>query len=300
MKQQYILVFISLFVLIGNICLSQTKIDSVFKQYANQYYLNSDWNNAIIAYTKITEAEENNINAWLRLTNSYIQKKDYDSAFIKLQYAVTKGDHPVLWYNLSSMYAKNKMKEKSLGALKKSIAAGFIGFEQILKDEDFYFMKNDEEFLILLDELKRQEFPCEFNKRLKEFEFWIGEWNVYTTSGSKVGESKIEKILNQCVIMENWTNSNGRKGKSFNVINSNTGNWEQTWVDDSGNITEFKKGKFENNQLSFIAEEENQKKELQYQRLTFFKNEDGTVRQLGEISSDGKQWIITYDLLYKK
>ncbi len=100
--------------------------------------------------------------------------------------------------------------------------------------------------------------------------------------------------------MENWIITGGRKGKSFNVINSNTGDWKQTWVDDSGNTTEFKKGKFNNNTLSFIAEGKDEKNLGQYQRLTFYKNEDGTVRQLGEVSSDGKDWQVSYDLLYIK
>lgn len=34
------------------------------------------------------------------------------------------------------------------------------------------------------------------------------------------------------------------------------------------------------------------------QRLTFFQNGDGTVRQLWESSSDGKQWQTVFDGLY--
>ncbi|MBN8567998.1 MAG: hypothetical protein J0M18_00080 [Ignavibacteria bacterium] len=300
MKQEYFIILSSLLIFIANIGFAQSGIDTDFKNKANDYYVSSNWDKAIEAYSKIVSVEDNNLNAWVRLTSSYIQKKDYDNAFIALQTAVAKGDHPNLWYNLSCMYARKEMKEKSLDALRKSIAAGYAATEQTLNDEDFASLKNDKDFLDVIEEMKRQEFPCQYNERLKEFEFWVGEWNVYTTFGNKAGESKIEKILNGCVILENWTNSSGRKGKSFNVINSNTGNWEQTWVDDSGNITEFKKGKFKNYTLSFIAEDKDQKNQIQYQRLTFYKNDDGTVRQLGEVSSDGKEWQISYDLLYKK
>ncbi len=300
MKQEYFIILSSLLIFIANIGFAQSSIDTDFKNKANDYYVSANWDKAIEAYSKIVSVEDYNLNAWVRLTSSYIQKKDYDNAFIALQTAVAKGDHPNLWYNLSCMYARKEMKEKSLDALRKSIAVGYASTEQTLNDEDFASLKNDKDFLDVIEEMKRQEFPCQYNERLKEFEFWVGEWNVYTTFGNKAGESKIEKILNGCVILENWTNSSGRKGKSFNVINSNTGNWEQTWVDDSGNITEFKKGKFKNYTLSFIAEDKDQKNQIQYQRLTFYKNDDGTVRQLGEVSSDGKEWQISYDLLYKK
>lgn len=300
MKQEYFVILSSLLILISNIGFSQSDIDADFKRIANEYYVNSNWDKAIESYSKIVSLDDKNLNAWVRLTTAYINKKDYDNAYNTLQTAVTKGDHPNLWYNLSCIYAIKNMKEKSLDALRKSIAAGYAASEQTIKDEDFASLKNDKDFLDVIEEMKRQEFPCLYNERLNEFEFWVGEWNVYTTFGNKAGESKIEKILNQCVIMENWTNTGGRKGKSFNVINSNTGDWEQTWVDDSGNITEFKKGKFENNALSFIAEGKDQNNKQQYQRLTFYRNDDGTVRQLGEFSSNGKDWQVSYDLLYKK
>jgi len=300
MKQNSFIIVTSILILLANLSFAQTSIDADFRKQAGEYYTNSNWDKAIESYLKIVSVEDKNLQAWSRLTTSYIQKKDFENAFTALQIAVTKGDHPNLWYNLSCLYARKNMKEKSIEALRKSISAGYASSEATLADDDFAEMKNDKEFLAVVDEMKRAEFPCQYNQRLKEFSFWIGEWNVYTTAGNKAGESKIEKILNDCVILENWTNSSGRKGKSFNVINNNTGNWEQTWVDDSGNTTEFKKGKYENNSLSFNAEDKDANNNIQYQRLTFFKNEDGTVRQLGELSNDGVNWQTTYDLLYKK
>ncbi len=301
MRHEYFIFLSTLVILFANISLAQTSVDMEFKKKANEYFINSDWDKSIEMYSKIVSVEEKNLNAWARLSTAYINKKDFDKAFDILQTAISKGDHPTNWYNLSCMYAKKNMKEKSLDALRQAIKSGYAASENTLKDEDFTSMKNDKDFLTVIDEMKQLEFPCQYNDRLKEFEFWIGEWNVFTTQfGNKAGESKIERILNDCVILENWTNTGGRKGKSFNVINSNTGDWEQTWVDDFGSTTEYKKGKLKDNALSFIAEGKDQKNNLQYQRLTFFKNDDGTVRQLGEASSDGVTWATTYDLLYKK
>jgi len=298
MKRIFFFLQISLCVILFKNTYSQNTIDTEYKKQANEYYVNSDWDKAIEMYKKIVEVEENNLNAWVRLSNSYINKKDFENAFKILKTAVTKGDNPNLWYNLSCMYAMKNQKTESMSALKKAVTSGFASTDRILNHSDFYAVKNDSDFLSLVEEIKKNEFPCEYNQRLKEFEFWVGQWDVFTTLGSKAGTSKIEKILNQCVIMENWENISGRKGKSFNVINSLTGNWEQTWVDDSGNITEFKKGKYENGALSFMAEETDTAQKKQWQRLTFFNNSDGTVRQLGEFSTDGINWQITYDLLY--
>ena len=300
MKHESIFFLSALLILIANLSQAQTTIDADFKKKANEYYINSDWDNAIKMYSQIVASEDKNLQAWNRLSTSYINKKDFDKAFEVLEIGTTKGDHNIMLYNLSCMYARKNLKEKSLLTLRKAINAGYALSEQTLNDEDFASMKNDKDFLTVIDEMKVAEFPCRYNERLKEFEFWVGEWNVYTVMGNKAGDSKIERILNDCVILENWTNSAGKEGKSFNMINTNTGDWEQTWVDDSGNTTEFKKGKRTNNALSFLAEGKDQNNRIQYQRLTFYKNDDGTVRQLGEVSSDGTEWQVSYDLLYKK
>ena len=285
--------------MLSGIIKAQT-IDADFRKKANEYYTNAEWDKSIEMYTKIVSAEDKNLNAWARLTSSYIQKKDFDKAFSLLKIASTKGDNMNIWYNLACEYAKRKMKAEAISSLKKAITSGYITSELALKDEDFSTIRTDKDFLAAIEEMKKQEYPCMYNDKLNEFAFWIGEWDVYNIYGNKVGDSKIERILSDCIIFENWTSSTGRTGKSFNTVNSNTGYWEQTWVDDFGTVTEYKRGIFGNGALSFIAEGKDANNNVQYQKLTFFKNDDGTVRQLGESSSDNVNWQVSYDLLYKK
>lgn len=287
-------------ILISKNGITQTAIDPDLRKKANEYYNASDWDKAIELYSKIVSAEDKNLNAWARLTTSYIQKKDFDKAFSLLQVASTKGDNMNIWYNLACEYSKRKMKDKAVSSLRKAISSGYMASESALKDEDFASIRTDKDFLAAIEEMKKMEYPCMYNEKLNEFAFWIGEWNVYSTLGNKVGENKIERILSDCIIFENWTSSTGRTGKSFNTINNNTGFWEQTWVDDFGTVTEYKRGLFSNGALSFFAEGKDISGNPQYQKLTFFKNNDGTVRQLGESSTDNISWTTSYDLLYRK
>ncbi len=77
--------------------------------------------------------------------------------------------------------------------------------------------------------------PCSTNPIYRQFDFWIGEWEVYGIKGKKAGDSKIELILDSCIILENWTSTTGGyAGKSFNTYNSTTKQWQQTWVDNRG------------------------------------------------------------------
>src|ERR1700751_38909 len=81
-----------------------------------------------------------------------------------------------------------------------------------------------------------QKTPCTTDPVYRQFDFWIGEWEVYGKNGKKAGDSKIDLILDSCIILENWKSANAfnglyHAGKSFNTFNSVSKQWQQTWVD---------------------------------------------------------------------
>lgn len=147
--------------------------------------------------------------------------------------------------------------------------------------------------------------PCDANPKYNEFDFWIGEWEVYGLKNNIAGYSKITKILDNCVILEEWTsasNQNGLvySGKSFNSYNSLTNQWQQNWVDNTGGSTEYLTGHFENDTMQFMSRPFSNGKGTSIRKLSFLKLKDGKVRQHGEISNDeGTTWVTEYDLEYR-
>lgn len=144
--------------------------------------------------------------------------------------------------------------------------------------------------------------PCETDSNYHRFDFWIGNWEVFGPKG-KAGESHVERILDGCIIFENWTSAKGGyAGKSFNTYNAATQQWQQTWVDNRGGTTEYLRGEASPGKVIFYAD----KVALApgkwcLRRLSFFKLNDRTVRQLGERSDDaGKSWTVEYDLEYRR
>lgn len=144
-------------------------------------------------------------------------------------------------------------------------------------------------------------------KQCRAFDFWIGEWEVFGKKGNKAGDSKISVILDSCVILEEWTSVAPQKGlvyqgKSFNSFNTATKQWQQTWVDNTGNTTEYLRGEVGENKITFYADKViDQNAKYFLRRLTFTKLNEITVRQLGERSDDdGKTWTVEYDLEYRK
>ena len=148
--------------------------------------------------------------------------------------------------------------------------------------------------------------PCT-GPEYRQFDFWIGEWEVFAKNGNKAGDSKVTLILDSCVILEEWTSASivqgiRYAGKSFNTWNAVTKQWQQTWVDNAGSTTEYLKGKFEKNKLVFLTGPFRFKPDsTAIRRLTFYHLGENRVRQLGEISKDeGKAWATEYDLEYRR
>lgn len=152
-----------------------------------------------------------------------------------------------------------------------------------------------------------QSNPCN-SPKFREFDFWIGNWEVYTKTGKLAGSSKISLILDSCVILEEWTSAGTMnnviyKGKSFNTFNLSTNQWQQTWVDNTGNTTEFLRGQASAGaEIIFYADNVTSADGKKFmRRLTFTKLNENKVRQFGEKSEDaGKTWISEYDLEYRK
>lgn len=139
--------------------------------------------------------------------------------------------------------------------------------------------------------------PCLTNDAYRQFDFWIGEWDVYQ-NGTLAGKSKIEIILDSCIISENWYSaSSGYKGKSYNYYDPVTGSWHQTWVDNFGGGLEFQ-GKKDKEKLEFKGVSVDKEGEKTYYRMTYFLRKDKNVRQLWEQSTDQEKWTNLFDGLY--
>ncbi len=145
--------------------------------------------------------------------------------------------------------------------------------------------------------------PCSSNPVYRQFDFWIGEWEAFGTNGVKRGDSKVEKILDSCVILENWTATQvNYKGKSYNTFNAITGKWQQYWVDNAGGVTEYFDGHFENGRMTVqTANVKQPDGTFKIARMIFTKLGEDKVRQLGESSVDeGKTWQVNFDLEYRR
>ena len=137
-------------------------------------------------------------------------------------------------------------------------------------------------------------------KEYHQFDFWIGEWQVTSPNGNVAGKNSIKSILNGCALYESWTSAGGYRGDSINFYDGVKGVWHQTWIDFSGSALYGDGGLVDGNMVLSGAGKDAQGNDI-INRITWTPNEDGSVRQLWETSSDaGESWATAFDGLYRK
>jgi hypothetical protein len=147
-------------------------------------------------------------------------------------------------------------------------------------------------------DLPAQKPSCS-DERSHQFDFWIGEWEV--TSGDKLaGHNSIRPILDGCVLQESWRGARGSAGSSFNFYNPQTKKWHQFWVWRNGTTLELEGG-YADGKMILAGESTDKEGKTVHNRITWYANPDGTVRQHWEVSRDGGEaWQDAFDGLYRK
>ena len=70
----------------------------------------------------------------------------------------------------------------------------------------------------------------------RDFDFWIGEWDVFGPQGRQVGTNSITQLFDGSVLAEHWRGDGGVEGHSLNAYDASAGRWHQTWVDSTGGL----------------------------------------------------------------
>ena len=146
-------------------------------------------------------------------------------------------------------------------------------------------------------EVETQAEPCGAPEA-DHFDFWLGQWDVYA-KGNLVGHNRIGRILGGCTLFEEYQASGGKfEGKSFNYFDGTDGRWHQVWVDNGGVRLHLVGGLQETRMV--LSGQRVARGKAVTDRISWTPNDDGTVRQLWELSSDnGESWQVLFDGLYK-
>lgn len=133
----------------------------------------------------------------------------------------------------------------------------------------------------------------------QSFQFWLGEWNVYDTTGNWIGSNSISLEQDSCLMREQWK-SNTMTGSSVNFFDTKDGLWRQVWVDNQGGNL-FLKGKMEGKSMVMHSELIQGQQGPYLNRITWTPNAKGEVIQRWDIlDSQGKLKATVFYGIYRK
>jgi ketosteroid isomerase-like protein len=71
-----------------------------------------------------------------------------------------------------------------------------------------------------------------------QLDFWIGDWDAYDIGDPQkpVARTHVDRLLNGCVLKENYQGVNGGDGQSFSIYDSTRKLWHQSWVTNRGKL----------------------------------------------------------------
>jgi hypothetical protein len=144
---------------------------------------------------------------------------------------------------------------------------------------------------------------CEDAPTYHALDFWVGEWEVFVND-RRVGVNRIDKVLDGCAIIENWSARDGGDGKSLFFVDYD-GQWVQVWVSQWARTPGGVKEKVmvddpPEGAVRFQGVIRHPEAGEWLDRTTLTPLEDGAVRQVIEISEDnGASWNPTFDAIYR-
>lgn len=191
--------------------------------------------------------------------------------------------------------------DAAIEILESLAANGFTAVSAITGDEELSALEGNSQFDDLVQQMSVAAYPCEHDARFREFDFWVGDWDVHVGNGAFAGRNTIESAQRGCVLIENWSSATGGSGMSINYLDEATGEWVQVWNDSGGNQINIRGGLTDDGMLlegtiHYVANDQTAPFRGLWTPL-----EDGRVRQYFEQGSEDRtDWSPWFEGFYSR
>lgn len=138
--------------------------------------------------------------------------------------------------------------------------------------------------------------PCDTPEH-RQFDFWLGQWEVRTPNDKVAGTNSIEREYDGCVIHERYVTGRGYKGESLNTYDAGRKVWHQTWVDNQGTLL-LLEGSLQGASMVLQGEAVGEGGRIVKHRITWTPNANGSVRQHWESTNEQGRWETAFDGAY--
>jgi len=199
--------------------------------------------------------------------------------------------------------AEQHKLDAAIAELRHAFAAGYLAPASVFESNaHFASITTHRDWRAVVSQFDAVIQPCKHDAHFREFDFWVGDWDVRPTGTSSGPASRNTIALeeNGCVVMEHWQGLGGSTGQSFNLFDRSLGKWRQTRVDNLGGQHDYQ-GALVGRDMVFegTTPAANGQRGRLPTRLTLFHISRDSVRQFAQTSADsGRTWTTSYDLRY--
>jgi tetratricopeptide (TPR) repeat protein len=233
---------------------------------------------------------------WYDQALARYQSKEYAASAEAFDEVQKRGYQVPGWaLSAAKSYARAGRSDDALKIIETLAANRQKKLDEVRSEPAFESLRADPRYQKALVQLERNMNPC---PGLKDFAFWVGEWDVKSPDGAALlGTSSVTKQLDGCILLEKW--KGGLEGWSFNILDPRSGHWRQTWVDATGDLHEYT-GDVVGGAMVYRWDHVDNGVATKT-RMVFSKLADGVVRQLIEDSTDGgATWVVSFDGRYHR
>ena len=143
-------------------------------------------------------------------------------------------------------------------------------------------------------------YDCTAKGHHRDFDFWLGQWEVRSKAGEIQGHNSITAKQKGCLLEEAWTSARGGTGQSINYYNPVTEQWQQLWVDAGSSAINIRGG-LKNGSMELTGSIFYYKESLTKGfRGRWTPLPDGRVRQFFEEQNEAGEWEVWFDGYYTR
>jgi hypothetical protein len=186
-------------------------------------------------FSRLENATNENAQDWLQLARDARESDELQIAEKSLDKASGFGLSPAQFgIEKARILVAGDNPAGAMTELQNVFAAGFTSVGVLTNDPLLNSLKGRNDYDELVQKMSVQAYPCKHQKGFRDFDFWIGEWDVHVANGTPAGSNVIKSIERGCALTEHWTSVNGGTGMSINYLDKASGEWVQVWNAESG------------------------------------------------------------------
>jgi len=72
--------------------------------------------------------------------------------------------------------------------------------------------------------------PCIADSSYQRLAFWIGDWDVFDSTGAQYATQRVSAVIDACAITAEWTSGGGNKGLGLSAFDMKSRQWKQVYV----------------------------------------------------------------------